>query len=111
MGHYTREEIVRSDFLFISYKREDRNSTVAGVLDFLFQHGVRFWYDADLGVGQNWDEVVHELILHKNCVGAIFFNSVESFISEPVHKERGFALEKKKNKEKSSQSNECFGRT
>lgn len=94
--YYTKEEIVRSEFIFVSYKHEDRNTTVAGVLDFLFEQGVRFWYDADLGVGLNWDEVVRDLIMHDNCVGAIFFNSVESFTSEAVHKERGFALEKLK---------------
>ncbi len=93
-NYYTKEEVVRDGFLFISYKHEDANGTVNAVLEYLYDQGVRFWFDADLSVGQNWTEVARELIMHKNCLGVIFFNSIDSFTSEPVHKERGYAIEK-----------------
>lgn len=92
--HYTKEELSKDDFLFISYKHEDKNAVVADVLSYLYEEGVRFWYDADLGVGENWAKVAQGLISHEKCRGVIFFNSVESFTSEPVHKERGFACER-----------------
>ena len=92
--YYTREELVGNEFLFISYKHDAVDKTVDCVLDYLYEQGVRFWCDIDLGPGQVWTDVAKGLILHENCVGVIFFNSVDSFLSEPVHKERGFALEK-----------------
>ena len=95
-GYYTKEEVVQEGFLFISDKREDSSETVYDTLNYLFEQGVRFWYDADLGVGEKWTEIAEGLIKHPNCRGVVFFNSIPSFTSEPVHKERGFTLEKQK---------------
>ncbi len=94
--HYTREEIVKESFLFISYKHDDRNEVVQDVLDYLFEQGVRFWYDADLSYGDKWPEVAKKLINNENCRGVIFFNSEASFKSEPVFFERQFTVEKMK---------------
>ena len=102
--HYTREELSKDDFLFISYKHGEKNSVVEDVLSFLYDEGVRFWYDADLVVSENWKKVAEGLIKHEKCRGVIFFNSVESFISEPVHEERGFCCEKIKECEKSGET-------
>lgn len=92
-SHYTKEEIVQDSFLFVSYKSEDKD-IVFDVLDFLIEDGVRLWFDADLVIGNKWTEVVRDLICHPNCCGVIFFNSVESFKSEPVFYERRYTREK-----------------
>ena len=91
--HYTKEEITQDSFLFASYKHEN-NAIVFDVLDFLIKEGVRVWYDADLVIGDKWTNVADGLINHPNCKGIIFFNSVESFKSNPIFLERGFALKK-----------------
>lgn len=96
VSHYTREEIVREPFLFISYKHDDKNDVVSDVLDYLFKQGVRFWYDTDLSIGDRWSEVAERLINSENCCGVIFFNSEASFKSNPVYLERGFAVKKMK---------------
>ena len=92
-SHYTKEEVVKNDFLFVSYKHEDA-ATVTEVIDFLFERGVRLWYDADLVIGNKWTEIAEKLIKHEHCRGVIFFNSEASFKSDPVYQERSFALER-----------------
>lgn len=91
---YTKEEVVKNDFLFISYKHED-NEIVSEVISFLVERGVRLWYDADLVIGENWTKIAESLIKHEHCRGVIFFNSEISFTSEPVYLERKYTLEKK----------------
>lgn len=90
---YTREEIVKSDFLFVSYQHNDK-AIVSDTIDTLISEGVRLWYDADLGYGDRWIDIAEGLIKHENCRGVIFFNSLDAFLSEPVYKERCAVLEK-----------------
>lgn len=93
-NYYTREEIVKKPYVFVSYRHKDKSAVVQDVLDFLYQKGIRFWYDSDLGLGDRWSEVAESLIKNENCRGVIFFNSVDSFVSEPVYKERMFTIER-----------------
>ncbi len=92
-NYYTSEEVTKKSFLFVSYNHENKE-LVTEVIDFLLDSGVRLWYDADLGIGDEWNEFAEKLIKHPNCKGIIFFNSVESFKSQPIYQERCFALEK-----------------
>jgi len=101
MNFFTKEEVVKGDFLFVSYKREDRD-VVFPCIELLLEEGIRLWYDKDLSAGQIWTEVAEELIRHENCRGAIFFNSVESFKSDPVFLERGHALSRMEKKSSAS---------
>lgn len=101
--HYTRDEVEKSDFIFISYKHTD-SQTVEAILSDLFEKGVRFWYDGDLHGGDDWTKTAERLIKHENCKGVIFFNSTDAFLAEAVHNERQWTLErieadKKKGKE------------
>lgn len=91
--NYTREDVVKNDFLFVSYKHADEKA-VTETIEFLFSHGVRLWYDADLVTGDNWAKIAEGLIKHENCKGVIFFNSEDSFLSDAVYRERAFTLEK-----------------
>lgn len=94
-NHFTKEEVVNSEFLFVSYKHENKD-LVTDAIESLLAEGIRLWYDADLVVGNKWSSVAENLIQHENCRGVIFFNSVASFMSDPVYKERLFAIEKQK---------------
>lgn len=44
----------------------------------------------------NWIEIAERMITHENCIGTIFFNSLNSYISNPVAEERQLSLNKKK---------------
>ncbi len=92
-SHYTKEDVVLNDFLFVSYKHEDA-TIVTDVIGFLLDQGVRLWYDEDLVIGEKWPEIAERLIKHEHCKGVLFFNSISSFKSEPVFMERAFTLEK-----------------
>ncbi|MBO5701456.1 MAG: toll/interleukin-1 receptor domain-containing protein [Clostridia bacterium] len=91
--YYSREEIIKSDFLFVSYKHDDRDLVISTV-DYLISLGVRVWCDIDLRMGDKWDEEVKELIEHSKCKGVIFFNSVQAFMSEAIAKERDLVRKK-----------------
>ncbi|MBR5523874.1 MAG: toll/interleukin-1 receptor domain-containing protein [Clostridia bacterium] len=93
---YTEETVVKEPFLFVSYKHDDHKEIVLNGIQYLLEQGVRLWYDVDFyaRMGDNWDDEAQKLIMHPNCRGMIFFNSVQSFVSGSIHKERSFALEK-----------------
>ncbi len=91
---FTADEVVKSDFLFVSYNHGDK-AIVDGAVQFLLEAGVRLWYDDDLAAGVRWDEEkVEPLLRDPNCRGVIFFNSIKSYTSGPVAKERRVALER-----------------
>lgn len=92
--YYSAEEIVKGDFLFISYKHEDHD-TVFEIVDALLAMGVRVWCDVDLRAGDDWNERVKLLLEHPSCKGVVFFNSVSAFMSVPIAKERAIAKEKR----------------
>ena len=91
--YYTADEIVKGDYLFVSYKHDDKD-TVFGIVDLLIDMGVRIWCDTDLMVGDNWNDRVQKIIVHENCKGVIFFNSIKAFLSKPIAKERALITEK-----------------
>lgn len=93
--YYTAAEIVKGDFLFVSYKHEDHD-TVFGIVDILLSMGVRVWCDADLKAGDEWDERVKKIIEHSSCKGVIFFNSVNAFTSASIAQERAITASKRK---------------
>lgn len=68
---YTKEEVVKNDFLFVSYKHED-TEIVVEVIGFLVEQGIRIWYDADLVYGDKWPEIAEKLIKNDHCRGVIF---------------------------------------
>lgn len=93
--YFSSEEIVKSDFLFVSYRHADRD-TVYGIVDILLSMGVRLWCDRDLQAGDNWNDRVKAIIEHPNCGGVIFFNSVNAFMSTPIAEERAITKEKQR---------------
>ena len=90
---YTKEDVVKGDYLLVSYQHDDKE-TVRDIVHYLYQKGIRLWYDEDLVMGEKWDEIVEQLIKHENCKGVVFCNSVSSFVSKAVYKERCLVEEK-----------------
>lgn len=93
--YYSSEEIVKGDFLFVSYRHADRD-TVYGIVDLLLSMGVRLWCDKDLKAGDDWNERVRVILEHPNCRGVIFFNSINAFMSAAIAKERAITKEKQR---------------
>lgn len=105
--YYTEENIVTDKFLFISYSHEEKTQ-VRNSVNWLIGEGVRLWYDADLHNGDNWIEIAKRMITHDNCIGTIFFNSLNSYISDPVAEERMLSLQKKEQWEKEGKTYHTF---
>lgn len=93
--YYTEEAVVTEKFLFVSYSHEEK-SLVRNAASWLIGEGVRLWYDVDLHNGDNWIDVAKRMITHENCIGTIFFNSFNSYISDSIAEERELSLNKKK---------------
>ena len=104
---YTKIELENRDYLFLSYKHDDAE-TVHAVRSQLYDLGVQIWYDADLHIGNNWLERATERINNPRCKGVIFFNSVSSFMSKPVHQERLLTLARIKRDKEQGKSFEIF---
>lgn len=105
--YYTEETIVTDKFLFISYSHEEKGM-VRNSVNWLIGEGVRLWYDADLHNGDNWIDIAKRMITHENCIGTIFFNSLNSYISDPVAEERRLSLEKKEQWQKEGKTYHTF---
>jgi hypothetical protein len=71
------------NYIFISYAHADYKA-VYRALAYMYDAGVRFWYDSDLTAGKDWETEATEIIRHPNCSGAIFFLSENLFLSKSV---------------------------
>ena len=91
--HYTEEELKGRKHLFVSYSHAD-GAIVQNAIDYLINEGVQIWYDIDLHNGENWIERARGVLTNENCIGVIFFNSKDSFISNAVDTEREIVLAK-----------------
>lgn len=105
--YFTEATAITEKFLFISYSHEDKK-LVHNSVNWLINEGVRLWYDADLHNGDNWIEIAKRMIEHENCIGTIFFNSLNSYISDPVAEERKLSLDKKAKWEKEGKTFHTF---
>ena len=96
---YTEEQLKDKKFLFVSYSHNDAVRIQCAV-NFLLNEGVQLWYDIDLYNGDNWKTRVKNVLVSKNCVGVIFFNSKDSFASKAVDFERALVVGKRKESNK-----------
>lgn len=105
--YFTEETVITDKFLFISYSHEEK-AQVHETVQWLIESGVRLWYDADLHNGDIWVEKAKKMLSHDNCVGAVFFNSMNAFMSDPVAEERSICLQKKEAWEKAGKRFHTF---
>ncbi len=87
------EKILSGKFIFISYSHKDGDA-VREDMTALLELGVRVWYDHNMRLGDNWQQIAERVITHENCVGVLFYNSPNSFISDAVQKEQRLTHER-----------------
>lgn len=88
------EEKIKSDkFVFVSYSHKD-SADVKEDMEILLNRGVRVWFDINMRLGEDWSEIAKATIYHENCVGVIFYNSPNSFISSAVQREQKWAKDR-----------------
>lgn len=80
-------------YFFVSYSHKDAG-TVYEKLSLLYDSGVNYWYDAEMRTGDLWDTEVKVVIENNNCIGCIFFFSINSLSSDAVYKEIKVVLNK-----------------
>lgn len=87
------EKILSGKFIFVSYSHKDADA-VREDMTALLNRGVRVWYDHNMRIGDNWQEIAERVITHENCVGVLFYNSPNAFASLAVQKEQRLANER-----------------
>lgn len=75
--------------VFLSYSREDRHVADRIARD-LTDAGIEVWYDANLGIGDNWPEVIFQNL--QSAAAVILLLSPASIASEIVKAEWEYAL-------------------
>lgn len=79
-------EAIKDKFLFISYSHDDQK-VVEAWAEYLFDQGVRIWWDKAFSGGDDWETDTTELLSHENCSGILFFASKSAIESLNVAKE------------------------
>ena len=82
-------------YIFICYCSKDYQSVYCDLVE-LYRRKVPFQYDKALNVGIDWSEQVSKKMEHEDCVGALFFISKNTVLSEAVEQEIRFILNKQK---------------
>jgi len=92
------ERIIKSKYIFVSYSHRDADA-VREDMTALMARGVRVWYDEHMRIGEKWSDIAEKRINDENCVGVLFYNSPNSFISSAVQEEQKMASDRAKNGE------------
>lgn len=79
-------DLKNDNFLFVSYSHLD-DTAVYEILNSLYDSHVNYWYDTKLRVGDEWDNVVNNIINNSHCVGTLFFLSKNYIKSDSCKKE------------------------
>lgn len=85
----------KNKFIFVSYSHKDAEWLRPDVF-YLFKAGVRMWFDPSLKHGEDWSQKVRKCFEHKNCIGACFYLSPNSVVSNAIAQEIQFALDAQK---------------
>ncbi len=83
---YKTAEVIKDKFLFISYSHDDQQAVEAWA-EYLFDQGVRIWWDKAFKGGDDWETDTTDLLSHENCSGILFFASKSAIKSLNVAKE------------------------
>ena len=88
-------KVLKGNFIFVSYNHLNAD-VLEEDMNQLLGKGVRLWYDINMKkrLGEKWIDIVKEMINHPNCVGVLFYNSTDAFVSSAVQKEQKYVLER-----------------
>ena len=93
MGFLTSVNFKSNNFLFISYSHRNEKEVKEFLLH-LDKRWINYWYDADLRIGERWNERVKIHLSDPRCLGAIVFVSEAWAVSDPCEEELLFMKEK-----------------
>lgn len=85
----------KEDYYFVSYSHKDYKKVIADIL-LLEDAGINIWYDSDMHIGENWEEIAEMYISKYQCKGIIFYLSENSILSAACNKEVEYVLENNK---------------
>lgn len=85
----------KEDYYFVSYSHKDYKQVMKDIL-LLEDQGVNVWYDSDMHIGENWEDVAEMYISKFHCKGIIFYLSKNSILSKACNKEIEYVLENNK---------------
>ena len=71
----------KEDYYFVSYSHKDYKQVMKDIL-LLEDQGVNVWYDSDMHIGENWEDVAEMYISKFHCKGIIFYLSKNSILSK-----------------------------
>lgn len=85
----------KEDYYFVSYSHKDYKQVMKDIL-LLEDSGINIWYDSDMHIGENWEEIAESYISKYQCKGIIFYLSKNSILSAACNKEVEYVLENNK---------------
>jgi len=85
----------KENYYFVSYSHKDYKKVMKDVL-LLEDMGINIWYDSDMNIGDNWEELAEMFISKFQCKGIIFYLSENSILSKACNKEIEYVLENDK---------------
>ena len=85
----------KEDYYFVSYSHKDYKEVLKDLL-LLEEKGINIWYDAEMHIGENWQEVAEIYISKFQCKGVIFYLSKNSLSSKACNEEIAYVLDHNK---------------
>ena len=88
-------KVHRENYYFVSYSHKDYKKVIRDIL-LLQEEGINIWYDSDMHIGENWEDIAEMYISKFQCKGIIFYLSENSILSKACNKEIEYVLENNK---------------
>lgn len=86
----------KESYYFVSYSHKDYKTVLADILR-LEELGVNIWYDNEMHIGENWQEIAQLYISKFQCAGVIFYLTENSISSPACNQEVEYVLTHNKN--------------
>ena len=86
----------KENYYFVSYSHKDYKRVLKDIL-LLEELGVNIWYDKEMHIGENWQEIAQLYISKFQCSGVIFYLTENSISSPACNKEVEYVLTHDKN--------------
>lgn len=85
----------KEDYYFVSYSHKDYKAVFADILR-LEECGINIWYDNEMHIGENWQEIAQLYISKFQCAGVIFYLTENSISSPACNQEVDYVLKHSK---------------
>ena len=76
----------KEDYYFVSYSHKDYKKVMKDIL-LLQDCGINIWYDSDMHIGENWEDIAEMYISKYQYKGIIFYLSENSILSKACNNE------------------------